>query len=83
MRYVRGRDENGAAMELDDPLAGTLRRAAERADGATGLVRALAATDAVFGADLGRQAPFLDAVAQALDALDRQGTRGFLAQYRV
>jgi len=81
MRHVRGPAEGGAAIALDDPLAGELRRAADAAASRPSLVRNLAAIDAVFGADLGREALFLEPVEQALATLDRLGTRGFLAQY--
>jgi fructuronate reductase len=71
MRHVRGRGEAGQTLPLDDPLAAELRRAA-RGDGPA-LVRRLAALDAVFGADLGRDEGFLEAVTQALAALDQAG----------
>jgi 3-deoxy-7-phosphoheptulonate synthase len=78
MRHVRGRGEAGETIPLDDPLAGDLRRAVAR-DSASP-VRGLVAIDAIFG-DLGQDERFVEAVAQALAALDEAGARGFLARY--
>jgi mannitol-1-phosphate/altronate dehydrogenase len=83
MRHVRGRAEDGSAIVLDDPLAAELQRAIGKGASGRALVRSLAATDAIFGADLGTEPRFLAAVEQALEALDRLGTRGFLAQGRA
>ena len=82
MRHVRGRAEDGAAITLDDPLAGELRRAADTAASAASVVRNLVSMEVVFGADLGPDTRFVEAVEQALVMLDRLGTRRFLAQYQ-
>jgi len=82
MRHVRGCAEDGAAIALDDPLAIQLRRAVDTAPSTPSLVRNLAAMEPVFGTDLGRDGHFLEAVEQALQALDRSGTRRFLTQYQ-
>jgi fructuronate reductase len=59
MRYVTGRDETGAAIEVKDPLADRLRGIADAAgDDAGRLADGLLALDEVFGRDLPANAAF-------------------------
>lgn len=76
MRYVTGRDETGAAIDVRDPLAVRLRAIADAAGAdAARLAPALAAVGEVFGADLPADPRFLGAVTTALDRLLRLGAR--------
>ncbi len=79
MRYVTGRDEQGRAIDVRDPLAEDLRA---RADGAglvaDRLVKALLGVEAIFGQDLPRDPRFTEPVTQALDRLIRLGASASL-----
>ncbi len=71
MRYVRGVDERGGAIDVRDPLAAELATRsrgtpAERVDALLGLSR-------VFGEDLGRHAGLRDSLAGWLARLERDG----------
>ncbi len=76
MRCIAGTDDRGRAIEISDPLADRLRRAADAAgpDPAR-LARALLGIAAVFGDDLPRAAPFVAAVTAGLERLFRSGAR--------
>jgi fructuronate reductase/mannitol 2-dehydrogenase len=73
-RYLRGVDENGRAIAIDDEIESHLRPLA-----ATGAdPRALLARRSLFGA-LSDDPEFAAAVGEALGAIDRQGVRGAIA----
>jgi fructuronate reductase len=79
---LRGRDETGAAHAIDDPLASelqALRRRAEAAGSVQQRVRMLCGFAPVFGEDLGADARFVEAVADALRALEERGVEASLA----
>jgi fructuronate reductase/mannitol 2-dehydrogenase len=75
VRYLRGRDDHGRRLPLEDPLAARLRALA--APGGTD-PRRLLAERALFG-DLGTDARFVAAVAAELRAMERHGTRAAIA----
>jgi fructuronate reductase len=76
IRLCAGRDEAGAALPLDDPLAARLRAAAGAPGEPIEAVRAMLAIDAVFG-DAGAVDPTLAAdLASALGALRAHGSLG-------
>ena len=80
MRYVTGRDENGQAIDVRDPLADRLKALADEAGpDARTLVPALLAVREVFGDDLPGNSVFAGAVADALDRLLTQGARWTVA----
>lgn len=76
-RYVSGRDEHGAPIDVRDPLADRLRAAHETADP----VAALLAMPEVFPQALARDARFAAAVTEAFDALARFGARQTITEY--
>ncbi|MEP9349289.1 mannitol dehydrogenase family protein [Xanthobacter sp. KR7-225] len=77
MRYVAGRDEQGGAIDVRDPLAAKLRARADEAGlAADRLAPALLAVREVFGADLPADPRFSGAVTAALDDLLRGGAAG-------
>ncbi|MFZ4756803.1 MAG: mannitol dehydrogenase family protein [Burkholderiaceae bacterium] len=77
MRFCAGRDEAGAGLPLDDPLADRLRAAAAQSGDPRATVRAMLAIEDVFG-DAGAEPALVDALAAALDALRRHGSIGTL-----
>lgn len=80
MRYVGGVDDAGQPIDVRDPLAALLRRRIEEAGpDPVRRVAALAAVEAVFGADLPADPVFMASVTRAYAALLRDGARGALA----
>jgi fructuronate reductase len=80
MRYVTGRDENGQAIDVRDPLAETLRTiAATAGPSAERLVPALLDVEAIFGTDLPADPRFRAAVTAALDRLFTLGSKATVA----
>ncbi len=74
MRYVGGVDEQGAPIDVRDPLANELRALSDSADSPAGKVAALLSLRAVFPAEL---APALQGpVTAAYEALIENGARG-------
>lgn len=71
MRYLRGRDEQGAAIDVRDPLADLLARHAGREPSAR--VDALLAIPTIFGEDLRAMPAFRAAVLSWLERLERDG----------
>jgi fructuronate reductase len=80
IRYASGRDEQGRAIEVADPLAGRFAAigAAAGSDPAA-LARGFFAVGEVFGADLPRQERFTTTVTGWLAALLRRGARATVA----
>jgi fructuronate reductase len=71
MRYVRGVDERGRAIDVRDPMASEL---AARSGGSPGeRVDALLGMARVFGEDLGRHAGLRAEVSAWLGRLERDG----------
>jgi fructuronate reductase len=76
MRYVTGRDERGAAIDVRDPLAARLAAIARAAGPEPrALADAYLAVREVFGDDLPRQPAFVDAVRRSLASLREHGAR--------
>jgi fructuronate reductase len=74
MRYVTGKDENGQAIDVRDPLADRLRRLADAAGPyASRLAPALLGVREIFGDDLPRDPRFAAAVESALAVLLAKG----------
>lgn len=74
-RYLRGVDERGAEIAIDDAVGGRLQPLA--GNGCDG-VRPLLADRAVFG-DLGHDEGFVRSVQRSLDDIERRGVRGAMA----
>jgi fructuronate reductase len=80
MRYAAGVDEKGAPIDVRDPLAARFADIAARTGPEpAALARAFLRVELVFGADLGRDARFAAAVAEALRALHECGARRAVA----
>lgn len=76
MRYVTGRDERGAAIDVRDPLAARLAAIArESGPEPQALADAYLAVREVFGDDLPRQTAFVAAIGRWLASLCRHGAR--------
>ena len=75
MRFAAGRDERGAALPLEDPLAARLRPLAALPD-ALQAVRALLSVREVFGDDLAEDAALAADLADAVRRLRAYGTLG-------
>ena len=76
IRSLRGVDERGGRIALDDPLGGRLRSLASAAGGDPG---PLLSERALFS-DLGRDPAFRAAVRRTLDTMSRHGVRGALSR---
>ncbi len=80
IRYVGGSDEAGQAIDVRDPLAGTLRHVIESAGAdPANRVRSVVAIEAVFGPDLGHDAVFMAAVEDAYQQLLNSGSKAAVA----
>ena len=77
IRYVSGVDEQGAAIEVSDPLAKELRAACDANQGnPAGMVNAVVGIQKVFGSDLINEERFVQTTTQWLE---RFYTKGVLA----
>jgi fructuronate reductase len=74
IRYVRGIDEAGKAIDVRDPFAADLKAAIGRASNGAGDVRAALSFAAIFG-DLSKDARFAVAVIAAYERLQNEGAR--------
>jgi fructuronate reductase len=80
MRYVTGKDERGAPIDVRDPLAPRLLQIAEQAGPvATRLAPALLAVGEIFGRDLPANPSFVAPVTAALRELFDHGARRAVA----
>ena len=79
MRYVVGRDEQGAIYSIVDPLAAPLATAVRQAgDDAGALVAALLAVPGIFSPVLAQHAGLRAALTNQLDSILRNGMRNAL-----
>lgn len=81
MRYVRGFDERGNAIDVRDPLAERLRALANAASDEEGVVSRLVSVEEVFGADLSQNPIFVAEVTVAYKILSDQGAKAAVAKY--
>lgn len=81
MRYVGGVDENGAPIDVRDPLAARLRAASDGAADAEGKVSNLLQIPEIFDPDLARDSRFQMAVLQSYKALHDQGAAKTVQAY--
>lgn len=79
MRYVGGKDEQGAVIDVRDPMAGRFRALSGAGGTAAAKVeRFLEITD-IFPAELARDQRFIGTVTQAYEILQVQGARAAVA----
>lgn len=81
MRYVGGVDENGAPIEVKDPLATDLRAATDGADTAQAKVEALLAIRKVFDETLANDADFKAALFTAYQGLVDHGAKEMVKRF--
>lgn len=79
MRYVMGRDENGRAIDVRDPLAARFAELLQGKKDAAAIVQALLALDSIFGRDLPADPRFVSAVTAALASILEKGARASVA----
>ena len=78
MRYVKGRDENGQAIDVRDPLAATFAGIAAATDNPREFAAGLLALPQIFGSDLGADRHFAGSVQKQLERLTQSGVRAVL-----
>jgi len=81
MRYVGGKDEQGQAIEVCDPLLPVIQAAVQGSAEGPDRVKALLGIEAIFGKQLPEDAVFVDAVMSAYSALLAKGAKATVAQY--
>lgn len=81
MRYVGGVDEQGAAIEVCDPLLDSIQHAVRASEEGDARVKALLGLKAIFGEDLAKEADFVAQVTEAYKLLLAKGAKATVAQY--
>ncbi len=80
MRYVGGVDEQGAPIEISDPLLPAISQAVAASEEGEARVRALLGLDAIFGRDLPDSSVFVAKVLSAYQGLLVNGARSMVAK---
>ncbi|HIF4730443.1 TPA: mannitol dehydrogenase family protein [Citrobacter amalonaticus] len=81
MRYVGGVDEQGNAIEVNDPLLPVIQQAVQNSAEGESRVEALLAIEAIFGNELPQVALFTQAVKEAYQTLLVEGAKATVAKY--
>lgn len=81
MRYVGGVDEQGNAIEVNDPLLPVIQQAVQNSAEGESRVEALLGIDAIFGHELPQVALFTQAVKDAYQTLLAEGAKATVAKY--
>lgn len=82
IRYVSGVDEKGDPIEVSDPMAVTLRKACDSAQGNAGaMVKAVVAIEEVFGPDLIDEPHFLESTTRWLEQFYQKGVRATVQEH--
>jgi len=81
MRYVGGVDEQGNAIEVNDPLLAVIQQAVQNSAEGESRVEALLAIEAIFGNELPQVALFTQAVKDAYQTLLAEGAKATVAKY--
>ncbi|EOI1351839.1 mannitol dehydrogenase family protein [Citrobacter amalonaticus] len=81
MRYVGGVDEQGNAIEVNDPLLPVIQQAVQNSAEGESRVEALLAIEAIFGNELPQVALFTQAVKEAYQTLLAEGAKATVAKY--
>ncbi len=82
MRYARGLDEAGQAIDVRDPLSARIAAATQPLKDAATIVDAYLGFSEVFGEDLPRNADFRGQVVDALETLLAKGSAATVAAFR-
>ena len=81
MRYVHGVDEQGAAIEISDPLKAEIAAKVAHSEQGEARVNALLELSAIFGNDLPQNPAFVEGVTAAYLTLLEKGAKATVAQY--
>lgn len=81
MRYVGGVDEQGNAIEVNDPLLPVIQKAVHESQEGESRVQALLGIDAIFGKELPHEGLFTHKVTQAYLSLLVDGAKATVATY--
>ena len=81
MRYVGGVDEQGNAIEVNDPLLPVIQQAVQNSAEGESRVEALLAIEAIFGNELPQVALFTQALKDAYQTLLAEGAKATVAKY--
>ncbi|MGJ8522959.1 Polyol:NADP oxidoreductase [Carnimonas sp. R-84981] len=81
MHYVSGKDPQGNAIDVRDPLADTLARIASESADAAATVKGFVALESIFGRDLPANATFVATLTDAYIAIAEQGVKAALDEW--
>lgn len=81
MRYVGGVDEQGQAIDVNDPLLPIIQNVVQNSNEGEDRVQALLAIDAIFGRELPQVERFKTKVTEAYLALLADGAKATVAKY--
>ena len=81
MRYVGGVDEQGAAIEVSDPLLPQIQAAVRASEEGDARVQALLGIEAIFGNELPHEKAFTGKVMQAYRMLCERGAKATVAAF--
>ena len=81
MRYVGGMDEQGNAIEVNDPLLPVIQQVVQNSAEGESRVEALLGIEAIFGNELPQVALFTQAVKEAYQTLLAEGAKATVAKY--
>ncbi|MEO3988727.1 mannitol dehydrogenase family protein [Pseudocitrobacter cyperus] len=81
MRYVGGVDEQGAAIEVCDPLLAVIQATVAQSEEGEARVKALLGIEAIFGNELPHEAKFVAQVTKAYKSLLTQGAKATVAEF--
>jgi len=81
MRYVGGVDEQGAAIEVCDPLLPAIQQAVAASKEGESRVKALLGLKTIFGEDLPANAKFVNQVIESYLALRENGAKATVAKF--
>ena len=81
MRYVGGVDEQGNAIEVNDPLLPVIQQVVQNSAEGENRVEALLGIEAIFGNELPQVTLFTQAVKEAYQTLLAEGAKATVAKY--
>jgi fructuronate reductase len=81
MRYVDGTDEQGATIEVCDPLLSTLENVVKNSEQGEARVKALLGIEAIFGNELPLEGKFVSQVTNAYLSLLEKGAKATVAAF--
>lgn len=81
MRYVGGVDEQGAVIEVCDPLLAVIQQTVAQSAEGEARVKALLGIEAIFGNELPHDATFVSKVTDAYLSLLAKGAKATVAEY--